>query len=96
MVGSFATSKAGHDKQKLYVVLREEGEYVLLCDGRIRTLAKPKKKKKKHIQIINRKVNEELLHKLEQGQDGAQWAQEKIFDEEIKYEIRQYSKQVEL
>ena len=31
-----------------------DNNYVYLVDGRIRTLDKPKKKKKKHIQIIGR------------------------------------------
>ena len=33
MIGQFATSKAGHDKNMLYVVVAEEGEFVALCDG---------------------------------------------------------------
>lgn len=55
MVGMFATAKAGHDKDKLYVIMREDEEYVYLVDGRIRTMDKPKKKNKKHIQIIKKK-----------------------------------------
>ena len=42
-------SLAGHDKGKLFFVLREEGEYVLLADGKGRKLATPKRKRKKHI-----------------------------------------------
>lgn len=82
MVGCFATSKAGHDKQKLYVILEASGEYVYLCDGKTKTTDKPKKKSMKHIQVINRKVNKELLQKLESG--------EKIFDTEIKYAIKHF------
>ena len=55
MVGMFSTAKAGHDKDKLYVIMREDEEYVYLVDGRIRTMDKPKKKNKKHIQIITKK-----------------------------------------
>ena len=83
MVGSFATSKAGHDKQMLYVILRVSGRYVYLCDGKHKTLDKPKKKCMKHIQIINRKVNDELLQKLVSGG--------KIFDTDIKYAIKHFS-----
>ena len=32
-IGMFARSKAGHDKGKLYIILRTEGEYVYLTDG---------------------------------------------------------------
>jgi ribosomal protein L14E/L6E/L27E len=48
-VGMLAVSKAGHDKDILYVIIRAEKEYVYLVDGIIRTLNKPKKKNIKHI-----------------------------------------------
>ena len=44
MKGMFATSKAGHDKGKLYIIMEEEDEYVYLSDGRLRTVDKLKKK----------------------------------------------------
>ena len=34
MIGELATSKAGHDKDRLYMIVGEEGECVYLCDGR--------------------------------------------------------------
>ena len=43
--GMLVRSKAGHDAGT-------EDAYVYLADGRLRTLQKPKKKKKKHVQII--------------------------------------------
>ncbi len=49
-----ARSKAGHDKGKCYVVVREESDDVWLADGTSRTAAHPKRKNRKHIQIINR------------------------------------------
>ena len=52
MTGMFATSKAGHDKGNVYFIIREDQEYVYLVDGKLRTLDKPKKKNKRHIQII--------------------------------------------
>ena len=83
MTGKFATSRAGHDKGRLYVVLGEEEKYAYLSDGRLRTVDKPKRKLKKHIQINHRKVDQELLGKLEK--------KEKVLDEEIKYAIKQYN-----
>lgn len=47
-----AVSRAGHDKDTVYVVLAENGPYLYLADGRRRTLAKPKKKKRMHVQLI--------------------------------------------
>ena len=47
MTGELATSKAGHDKDRLYLVVKEDKENVYLCDGRLRGVTNPKKKKKK-------------------------------------------------
>ena len=66
MIGELATSKAGHDKDRLYMIVKEEEECVYLCDGRLRGVTNPKKKKKKHIQIIHVAVPEKLLQNIEQ------------------------------
>ncbi len=50
----FAKSKAGHDKNEIYYVYAEEEEDVILVNGRNRTVEYPKKKRKKHVQPINR------------------------------------------
>ncbi|MGN0341820.1 MAG: KOW domain-containing protein [Roseburia sp.] len=51
---NLAKVKAGHDKNHYYLILEEGQEYVLLVNGTTKPLAKPKKKNKKHIQIIKR------------------------------------------
>lgn len=55
IVGMLATSKAGHDKDSLYVIIREDGEYIYVADGRVRTMERPKRKNKKHVQLIKKK-----------------------------------------
>lgn len=55
--GMLAKSKAGHDTGKVYVITDTDDAYVYLVDGKIRTLDKPKKKKKKHVQIICKKYD---------------------------------------
>jgi ribosomal protein L14E/L6E/L27E len=52
MTGYLAYSLAGHDKDEVYVILNEENNCVYVADGVIRTTDRPKKKNKKHIQII--------------------------------------------
>ena len=47
-----ATSKAGHDKKQIYLVLKEDDEYCYLVNGTTKLVAKPKKKKKIHLQLI--------------------------------------------
>jgi len=80
MVGMMAVSKAGHDKLEVYVVVREDSKYVYLCDGKLKKLSNPKKKSRKHIQIIKHCKNEELAAKLTSGL--------KVYDEEIKLAIK--------
>ena len=43
MTGKLALSKAGHDKDKLYLIVKEEQDTVYLADGRKRGLLNPKK-----------------------------------------------------
>jgi ribosomal protein L14E/L6E/L27E len=71
MVGYLAYSLAGHDKGEFFLIVREDGDFVYVADGRLRLIDKPKKKNKKHIQIIknvNPKTdvefvtNEEIKH----------------------------------
>lgn len=50
--GMLARSKAGHDKGRVYVIQEADDIYVYLTDGRIRTLERPKKKKRIHVQMI--------------------------------------------
>lgn len=57
MTGWLAYSLAGHDKGSLYVIVKEEKDYLWLSDGNVRPLEKPKKKNKKHIQIIKKAGN---------------------------------------
>ena len=82
MIGQFATSKAGHDCDGLYVIVAAEEDYVYLCDGKYRTISNPKKKNRKHIQPIGRKVDDELLMKLKNH--------EKVMNEQIKDAIKNY------
>ena len=51
-IGMLAKSKAGHDFEKIYVIVGTDQSYVYLTDGKIRSLDNPKKKKKKHVQLI--------------------------------------------
>ena len=82
MTGKFAVSKAGHDKDKCYVIVKEEGDFVYLSDGRLKPMAAPKKKRKKHIQLINLTVPDEILKHMKAGDYQA------VRDEDIKYEIK--------
>ena len=51
--GSIVKSMAGHDSGNLFLVLRQEGDYVLLADGKRRKIEKPKRKKCKHVCLVD-------------------------------------------
>ena len=70
MIGELATSKAGHDKDRLYMIVGEEGECVYQCDGWLRGVEHPKKKKKKHIQIIHSSAQDTLIQIIKQNLPG--------------------------
>lgn len=75
----FATSLAGHDKGQMYFIVREEGDFVYLADGKNRGIQNPKKKRKKHLQLI-KSADEALAKKLKDGKT--------IYNEEIKFAIK--------
>ena len=54
MIGKLAISKSGHDKGQLYVIVREDERNLYLADGVLKTIDRPKKKNKKHVQPILR------------------------------------------
>lgn len=80
MIGKLAKSKAGHDKDQIYLIIQEDKDFVYLVDGKIKKIENPKKKKKKHIQIINCYENVELTNRL--------LSSETITNEEVKYTIK--------
>ena len=47
--GDVVSSAAGHDRNGLFLVLREEGDFVWVADGKRRTVEAPKKKRRKHV-----------------------------------------------
>ena len=66
MRGMLAVSKAGHDKGRIYMIVDHDETFVYLCDGRLKSADKPKKKKYKHIQII-KMISEEVDSCFEKG-----------------------------
>lgn len=83
MVGQLAVSRAGHDRDTLYLILREEGNSVYLADGVLKTYAEPKKKNKKHIQPIRSGLTAAQLEALAENPADA--------DTKIKRCIRLYN-----
>ena len=87
MIGWLAASLAGHDKKKIYIIIEETDDTVILADGECRPLDKPKMKKKKHIQVIKKTMDEELSRKIRNG--------EFYSNEQIKRAIKLYKQNLD-
>jgi len=67
VIGQLVYSKAGRDQGRIFVVFDIlDGNYVYIVDGSLRKIEKPKKKKVKHLKIID-EVSYELAEKIKQG-----------------------------
>ena len=66
-LGQVVRSKAGRDRDKVFVVVGFEGEqYLRIADGDLRKVDKPKKKKIKHLAKTGI-VLQEIAEKLRSG-----------------------------
>jgi ribosomal protein L14E/L6E/L27E len=67
-LGQVVYSKAGRDAGRKFVVIEiVDAFYVLLSDGDLRRIEKPKKKKIKHLKLTG-EINEYLSEKLKNKQ----------------------------
>ena len=83
-IGSVVYSRQGRDAGRVYLVVSaadKEG-YVMVVDGEVRTLARPKKKNSKHLRYKGEYL-EALAAKLKDGKQ--------VFDSEIKSALRAYA-----
>ena len=65
MISDVVISTAGRDKDGIFYVIGEDQDVLLLVNGKDRTLDRPKRKKRKHVQKVLRsetRVAEKLRH----------------------------------
>ncbi len=53
MVGTIVISKAGRDKNRAMVIVKETENHLLVCDGKERPVERPKRKNPKHLKLTN-------------------------------------------
>lgn len=85
-IGELIYSKAGRDAGRRFVITDIDEEYVLISDGDLRKIEKPKKKKIKHIGtcgIIIDSLNRKLVNN------------EKITNAEIRKVIAEYVQNID-
>lgn len=58
-IGQIVKSKAGRDKNRVFIISQVlDEQFVLVCNGELRKLSSPKKKKVKHLVIYNTVLTE--------------------------------------
>lgn len=62
--GQVVYSKSGRDKCRPFIVYDFDDNYVYIIDGDLRKIENPKKKNKKHIQIVD-KIDYNIKMKLD-------------------------------
>ncbi len=73
-------SLAGHDKGREFVVIKLDGDYALIVDGKTRKLTKPKRKSLKHL-CLGKMGSTELFGAISTG---------KATDSAIRKELAKY------
>ena len=64
-ISDVVVSTAGHDQGEIFYVIGMDDQFLYLANGKDRTLDKPKRKKRKHVQKVLRsetRVVEKLIH----------------------------------
>ena len=65
-ISDVVVSTAGREEGKLFYVINEDQQFLYLANGKDRTLDKPKRKKRKHVQKVLRSETR-VAEKLRQG-----------------------------
>ena len=64
-ISDVVVSTAGHDQGEIFYVIDMDDQFLYLANGKDRSLDKPKRKKRKHVQKVLRsetRVVEKLIH----------------------------------
>ena len=64
-ISDVVVSTAGHDQGEIFYVIGMDEQFLYLANGKDRTLDKPKRKKRKHVQKVLRsetRVAEKIVH----------------------------------
>lgn len=59
--GTVVISSAGHDCGRAMLVVRIDGDFIFVADGKERKLDLPKKKNQKHVRATNRVISPDGL-----------------------------------
>ncbi len=86
IIADVVMSTAGRDQGKLFYVIGTDPVYLKLANGKDRTLEKPKRKKRKHIQKVLRSETR-VAEKLKQG--------DKVLNSELRRDLAELSQEMQ-
>ena len=78
-------SLAGRDRGKLFYVIKTDGVYALLANGKDRRLERPKRKKLKHVRKVPR-TESRLAAKIASGGN--------VLNTELRRDLAQFSQEI--
>ena len=85
-ISDVVISTAGRDQGKLFYVIGTDPVYLMLANGKDRTLDKPKRKKRKHIQKVLRSETR-VAEKLRSG--------DKVLNSELRRDLAYLSRDMQ-
>jgi len=85
-ISDVVTTTAGRDQGSLFYVIGTDGDYLMLANGKDRTLEKPKRKKLKHIQKVLRSETR-VAEKLMRG--------DKVLNSELRRDLAYLSREMQ-
>ena len=85
-IADVVEATAGHDAGKLFYVLEADETWLLLADGKGRTIEKPKRKKRKHTNKVLRSETR-VAEKLRNG--------DKVLNSELRRDLAYLSRELQ-
>ena len=85
-ISDVVTSTAGRDQGSLFYVIGADGDFLMLANGKDRTLEKPKKKRLKHIKKVLRSETR-VAEKLRNG--------DKVINSELRRDLAYISRELQ-
>ena len=85
-ISDVVLSTAGHDRGKLFYVMEADDLYLMLVNGKDRTMDKPKRKKRKHTKKVLRSETR-VAEKLRSG--------DKVLSSELRRDLAYLSRELQ-
>ena len=85
-ISDVVVSTAGHDQGQIFYVVSTDDQFLFLANGKDRTLDKPKRKKRKHVQKVLRSETR-VVEKLLRG--------DKVLNSELRRDLAFHAKEMQ-